>query len=117
MAGEIDKLELERFNQLLDDIVLDAENSRNSKKSEKTFVNTVSVGHPELIGGKVGDKMIAKINEDGRIIIVYSSAAVCARACNINPTTARQRASKEWVDEKKMKWSYITDVEYNELIK
>jgi hypothetical protein len=117
MAGEINKLELEQFDQLLDAIIADAETNKNNKKTEKTFVHASSVTQPELIGGKIGDMMVAKVNSDGVTLVVYTSAAECSRACNINPTTVRQRASKEYIDEKGLKWSYITAEDYNNLIK
>jgi len=117
MAGEIDKLELEQFDQLLDAIIADAETNKNSKKTEKTFVHASSVTQPELIGGKIGEMMVAKVNSDGVTLVIYTSAAECARACNLNPTTVRQRASKEYIDDKGLKWTYINSMQYNDLIK
>lgn len=116
MSGKINKLECESFNQLLDGIIENLENSTDKKIDNSPIIETMNKA-PELIGGKIGEQMVAIQNKEGRYIIVYSNAATCAKSCNINPTTARQRALKEWIDEKERKWSYIGVDKYNELIK
>lgn len=112
--AEIDKLELDTFNNILDAAIENIAKNKN-KKIEKAIISDTNT--VELIGGKVNDKMIAITNEEGKVALVYSNAAICAKSFNINPTTVRQRASKEYVDDKKRKWSYIDANQYMELNK
>jgi hypothetical protein len=126
---EIEILTLDKFNLMVDNVLVKLEESKGFKKSEavkeeitilkEEKVNPEGNGLSELpiIGDTTGPLMVLNFNiETNRYTNVYSNATICASSVKLNPTTVRQRCKDKKVIDK-IQWSYTTAENYNELIK
>lgn len=111
--SSVNKLELAQFMLLVDNEI---EQLQKVKATKKVTVKSDSI-LPELVGGKIGNKMIAlQNNETKEFIVVYSNAAICAKKHELNPTTIRQRAGGKKVDDKNRIWQFMDEAAYKKLI-
>lgn len=126
---EIEALTLDKFNLMVDNVLVKLEESKGFKKTEavkeeitvlkEEKINPEGNGLAELtiVGESVGDMMVSLFNEaTNQYTSLYSNATVCAKTLGLNPTTIRQRASGNKLIEG-IKWSYMTSEQYNNLTK
>lgn len=126
---EIDALTLDKFNLMVDNVLVKLEESKGFKKTEtvkeeitvlkEEKINPEGNGLAELTitGNSIGDMMVSLFNEEtNQYISLYSNATICAKTIGLNPTTIRQRASGNKVINGVI-WSYMTSEVYNDLIK
>jgi hypothetical protein len=126
---EIDALTLDKFNLMVDNVLVKLEESKGFKKTEtvkeeitvlkEEKINPEGNGLAELTitGNSIGDMMVSLFNEEtNQYISLYSNATICAKIIGLNPTTIRQRASGNKVING-VKWGYMTSEVYNNLIK
>jgi len=126
---EIEALTLDKFNLMVDNVLVKLEESKGFKKPEtekeeitvlkEEKVNPEGNGLAELpiIGDTTGPLMVLNFNiETNRYTNVYSNATICASSIKLNPTTVRQRCKDNKVIDG-IQWSYTTAENYNNLIK
>jgi len=126
---EIEALTLDKFNLMVDNVLVKLEESKGFKKTEavkeeitvlkEEKVNPEGNGLAELpiIGDSTGPLMVLNFNiETNRYTNVYSNATIAASSVKLNPTTVRQRCKDKKVIDG-IQWSYTTAENYNELIK
>jgi hypothetical protein len=126
---EIDILTLDKFNLMVDNVLVKLEESKGFKRPEavkeeitvlkEDKVNPDGNGLSSLtiIGETIGDMMVSLFDtKTEQYISIYSNATICAKTVGLNPTTIRQRASVNKIVNE-VKWSYMTFDIYNDLIK
>lgn len=126
---EIEALTLDKFNLMVDNVLVKLEESKGFKKPEtekeeitvlkEEKVNPEGNGLAELpiIGDTTGPLMVLNFNvENNKYVSVYSNATIAATTVKLNPTTVRQRCKDKKIVEG-IQWSYTTTEEYNNLIK
>lgn len=120
---EIERLTLDKFNLMIDNVLDKLEEEKKPKvvettaevKIEEPIVEEQPIIKLEVLGGLPTPKMVALFDiVENRYTMVFSNAPTCATYFGLHPTTVRARAEAKKLIEN-ISWEYMNEEEFNKL--